>query len=132
MPDTYWCDIGTPSEYRRATADVLARRVGLRGARVSGVPPDAKLAAGVAIEGDVYIGNRVRVGTGTRILGPSVIGDGALIGNDVVIDRSILWDDVVVGNGARLEGAIVGMDYEVDPNARINGEIVANAEAIAN
>ena len=53
----YWRDIGTPSEYRfLATADVLAGRVRLRGARATGVPADVRLENDVRIEGDVRLG----------------------------------------------------------------------------
>ena len=55
----YWRDIGTPSEYRLATADVLAGRVRLRGARATGVPADVRLGNDVRIEGDVRLGSNV-------------------------------------------------------------------------
>lgn len=131
MPGAYWCDIGTPSEYRRASDDVLTGRVRLRGTRPRGIPPDAVLGAEVRIEGDVRIGNGARIGDGARIVGPSVVGDRARIGARALIERSILWDDVIVGEGARIDDAIVGMGYQVAPNARLAGEIVANAEPVA-
>ena len=130
MPNAYWCDIGTPSEYRRATNDVLAGRVGVGNAALR-IPGDAQLGSDVHIEGDVYLGNGVRIGDRVRVVGPAVIGDRAQIAPRVVIDRSILWDDVVVGPGAHLEGAIIGNAYEIPSDAKINGEIVANAESVA-
>jgi NDP-sugar pyrophosphorylase family protein len=131
MPSAYWCDIGTPGEYRRATRDVLAGRVGFGGARARAIPKDARVGRGVRIEGDVYVGDGVLIGDGVRIVGPSVIGSRATIGARALIEQSILWDDVVVGAGARLEGAIVGNCYEVAPRSTIDGEIVANAEPVA-
>ena len=48
LPGAYWCDIGTPGEYRRATADVLSGRVRLLGqSRVRGLPSGARLADGL-------------------------------------------------------------------------------------
>lgn len=131
MPSAYWCDIGTPSEYRRGTNDVLAGRLGGENARTKGVPRDASLGKDVRIEGDVHIGRAVRIGDDVRIIGPAVIGDRANIAPHAVIDHSILWDDVVVGEGARLDGAIIGNCYEISPRSRINGEIVANGEPVA-
>ena len=131
MPGGYWCDIGTPGEYRRASFDVLSGRVRLRGTRARGIPPDAVLEADVRIEGDVRVGNGARIGEGSRIVGPSVIGDRARIGSRALIERSILWDDVVVGDAARIDDAIVGIGYQVAPDARLVGEIVANAEPVA-
>ena len=131
MPGAYWCDIGTPSEYRRATNDVLAGRVGLQEARIRGVPGDAEVGKDVRIEGNVHIGEAARIGDGVRIVGPAVIGNRAHIAARAVVDRSILWDDVVVGREAQLEGAIIGNGYEIPPRAKINGEIVAKAETVA-
>lgn len=131
MPQAYWCDIGTPSEYRRATRDVLAGRLDLEDAPSRGIPADALLGDGVRIEGDVHIGAGVRIGDRVRISGPSVIGARARIAPDALIESSILWDDVSVGAGARLDGAIIGNGYAIAQGAKINGEIVANAEAVA-
>jgi len=124
---SYWCDIGTPSEYRRATADVLAGRLGRE---PRGVPADAVVGEGVRIDGNVYIGAGVHIGDRVHITGPSVIGDRARIAPGALIERSILWDDVSVGEGARLDGAIIGNSYAIAEGAKINGEIVANAEAL--
>lgn len=131
MPAAYWCDIGTPSEYRRGTNDVLAGRVGLRDARVRALPLDARVGEGVRLDGDVHVGAGVRIGDRARIIGPSVIGNRVRIEADTLIEHSILWDDVVVGAGARLEDAIVGNSYEIAPHATIDGVIVANGEPIA-
>jgi NDP-sugar pyrophosphorylase family protein len=131
MPGAYWCDIGTPSEYRRATNDVLAGRVGPPGPSSPTIPKDAQLGANVCIEGDVHIGTGVQIGDRVRIVGPSVIGNRARIEHGASIERSILWDDVVVGSRASLEGAIIGNGYQIDRDAKINGEIVAKAESAA-
>src|SRR5579872_4692231 len=130
MPGAYWCDIGTPSEYRRATNDVLAGRVGIRGGNgVGHIPADAKLGESVQIDGNVHIGVGVQIGDRVRVIGPSVIGDRARIAADASIERSILWDDVVVGSGAHLDGAIIGNGYAIANGASINGIIVANGDA---
>lgn len=130
MPGVYWCDIGTPSEYRRATNDMLAGRVGTRGRNgVGRIPPDARIGTSVQIDGDVHIGTGVQIGDRVRVVGPSVIGDRARIDADASIERSILWDDVVVGSGAHLDGAIIGNGYAIERGASVNGAIVANADS---
>ena len=131
MPEAYWCDIGTPSEYRRGTADVLAGRLDLQDAPRCGIPADARVGNNVRIDGDVYVGAGARIGDRVQISGPSVIGERARIGADARIASSILWDNVSVGEGARLDGAIIGSGYTIAAHARINGEIVANAEPVA-
>jgi len=128
MQGAYWRDIGTPSEYRHATRDVLAGKVHLRGeARLSGFAPDAVVGEDVQTEGDVRVGSRARIGDGARIIGPTVIGNGVVVGAGATIDNSILWDGVKVGKRARVADSIVGIDYEIAPGAAIEGAIVANA-----
>ncbi len=122
----YWRDIGTPSEYRLATADVLAGRVRLRGARATGVPADVRLGNDVRIEGDVRLGSNVSVGRHVRIVGPTVIGDEVRIGDDAVIERSIVWDEASLGARAVVRDSIVGIGYDVPADTALIDRIVAN------
>ena len=122
----YWRDIGTPSEYRSATEDVLAGRVHLRGARTKGIPSGAQLGDDVELAGDVRLGENVAIGRRVRIAGPSVIGDGVRIGDDVSIERSILWDGVTLGPRVVLRDSIVGVNFDVPADTSLVDRIVAN------
>jgi NDP-sugar pyrophosphorylase family protein len=122
----YWRDIGTLSEYRRATEDVLAGRVHLRGARTTGVPADAVLGSEVRIDGDVRLGSSVSVGNGVRISGPTVIGDGVRIGDGAVLERSIVWDGVTLGDRVRITNSIIGIGYDVPADTSLVDRVVAN------
>jgi NDP-sugar pyrophosphorylase family protein len=127
MTGAYWCDIGTPGEYRQATRDVLEGNVRLLGSsRTRGWPADAILGDDVHIEGDVRIGARAQVGDGVRIIGPSIVGDRVVIGAGATIDNSIVWDDARIGRGARVTDTIVGIDYEIAAGVSLEGTIVAN------
>jgi mannose-1-phosphate guanylyltransferase/mannose-1-phosphate guanylyltransferase/phosphomannomutase len=126
LTGAYWRDIGTPDEYRRATADVLAGKVHLRGARATGIPGDVRLANDVQIDGDVRLGEGVTIGERTRITGPSVIGDNVTIGADTVIERSIVWDHVKVGARVHVIGSIVGIGYDIPADTKLVDRIVAN------
>jgi len=130
MPGAYWCDIGTPGEYRRATADALAGRVALRGARARGIAADAVLGDDVQIDGDVRIGARAVLGARVRIVGPSIIGDDVRIGDDARLDRGIIWDDARIGERGFVRDSIVGIGYHLPADARLDGEIVANEPAV--
>ncbi|HEY0798971.1 MAG TPA: NDP-sugar synthase [Candidatus Baltobacteraceae bacterium] len=130
MQGAYWCDIGTPGEYRRATNDVLSGRVRLLGnARASGVPANAILGDDVRIEGDVRVGERARIGNGVRIAGPSVLGDDVVIGENAEISGSIVWDKTRIGPRAKLVDSIVGINYEIAADTTLEGKIVANEPA---
>jgi NDP-sugar pyrophosphorylase family protein len=126
LGSAYWRDIGTPSEYRAATEDVLAGRVHLRGARVNGVPAGLRLGNDVRIEGDVRLGSNVSVGRRVRIAGPTVIGDNVSIGDDVVVERSIVWDAATLGERVCVRDSIVGIDYDVPADTSLIDRIVAN------
>lgn len=123
---SYWCDIGTPDEYRRATRDVLEGRFRIPGARAVGADPTARIAASARIEGAVWIGRDAVVEDGVSIVGPSVIGDRAHVGRNARVDASILWDGASIGPDARLTRSIVGIDFAVESGASLNDAIVAN------
>src|SRR3984893_4548579 len=78
----YWNDVGSLSELRQGTFDALRCELSLEmegsevqpGVTVAGdtvVPEDA------TIDGPVWIGTDVRIGSEVRLMGPVVIGDGA-------------------------------------------------------
>lgn len=108
----YWCDIGTPGEYRRATRDVLSGAF--------------RIPGGVPVTSDVWIGAGARVAKDAVITGPSVIGDGVEVASGAHIERSIIWQGSRVGERAVLKDAIVGTNYRVEAGATLDGAIVAN------
>ncbi len=131
MDGAYWCDIGTPEEYRRATRDVLAGRVRLLGdARVRGIPPSAVIGAGVEVDEHVRVGERARIGDRVRIVGASVLGDD-VVSEDAIVARSIVWDGARIGAAAQIIDSIVGNDYVVAPGATLRDAIVAGEESPA-
>ena len=124
--DAYWCDIGTPDEYRRATRDLLAGTVSIPGTRARGADPRASIAPTAAVEGAVWIGRGAVIESGAFIAGPSVIGDLVHVGRGANIESSILWEGATVGSGAYVGGSIVGINYVVPPDASLENAIVAN------
>ena len=124
----YWCDIGTPGEYRRASDDVVNGVFTIPNSRQSGVDPSATIAPSANIDPNVWVGARAKIGENVRISGPSVIGEGVAVGDEATIERSIIWEGSSVGNGATLREAIVGKDYHVAPAALLANTVVANEE----
>ena len=108
----YWCDIGTPSEYRRATNDVLTGKF-----RLPGHP---------SVDGSVWRGPNARIAADAHIEGPSVIGDLVEVASGARIERSIVWQGAKIGQGAVVRDSIVGIDYVVAPGQTVDGVIVAN------
>lgn len=110
MPQqAYWCDIGTPSEYRRVHFDALRGRVRLRAAPES------------AIKDSVLVGSGAQIAPSARVVGPACIGSGGVIEAKAVVESSILWSGARVGEGAQIRDAVIGLGARVEPGARIIG-----------
>lgn len=108
----YWCDIGTPSEYRRATKDVLTGAF-----RLPGHAP---------IQDGIWTGQNADVASNAKIVGPSVIGDGVRVAPGARVERSILWNGAQVGENAVVRDSILGIDYVVASGETIESAILAN------
>ncbi len=124
----YWCDIGTPGEYRRASADVVNGVFHIPGTRANGADPTAEIDRSARIDENVWIGARASVGANVRIAGPSVIGDGVRIEPGVALEASIIWEGSTIGQNATLRDTIVGMSYRVADSASFSDAVVANEE----
>jgi mannose-1-phosphate guanylyltransferase len=115
----YWNDVGSLAELRQGTFDALRGELHLQ---LDGneVAPEVILAGGsggaggvglpedVEVEGPVWIGRDVQIGTGVRLTGPLVLGDGARIGDGAQLRESILFPGTHVAPGAIEIGAIAG------------------------
>lgn len=107
--EAYWCDVGTPSEYRRVHRDALTGVVKLA------------IADGAALRDGVLTGPGVTIDPSARIVGPSCIGGRCAVEAGAVVEQSILWSGVRVGAGARIRDAIFGVNAVVAPGTVANG-----------
>lgn len=123
---TYWADIGTPGEYRRANFDVVRGAFSIPGMSANGTDASAVLAGNAVVEGPVRIGARARVGEGAFIAGPSIVGDDVCIEPGARVEQSILWSGATIGKDAVLRESIVGTNYRVEAGTRLDRVIVAN------
>jgi mannose-1-phosphate guanylyltransferase len=121
----YWADIGTPSEYRRASFDVIRGIVRIPHVQPNGVDPSAQIAPSARIEGPVRVGAGVCIGDGCSILGPSILDDGVRLEAGARLERAILWQGATVGASSELRDTIVGRDYDVAPESVLNDALVA-------
>lgn len=114
----YWCDIGTPAEYRRAHFDALSGRVQLTPGK------------GATIRDGVLVGSGAIVDTSARIVAPVCIGTDCQIGIGAVVESSILWRGARVGPGARVSNAILADDVVVEAGSVIEGGEFGRGERI--
>jgi mannose-1-phosphate guanylyltransferase len=123
---SYWADIGTPSEYRRASYDLVRATFRIPGARGQGIDPSAELGEGVRTEGPLWVGARARIGDGVTIVGPSVVGNDVVVEPSARLERAIVWDAATIGAGSSLRDTIVGADYRVVPGTSLTDAVVAD------
>ncbi|MBV8637514.1 MAG: NDP-sugar synthase [Candidatus Eremiobacteraeota bacterium] len=126
--DAYWCDIGTPDEYRRASADVVNGLFSVPGTRANGADPSANIDASAQIDSNVWIGARANIAANVRITGPSVVGEDVRVESGAVLQASIIWEGSTIGENATLRDTIVGMSYEVPASTSLTDAVVANEE----
>jgi mannose-1-phosphate guanylyltransferase len=109
----YWNDVGSLAELRQGTFDALQGKLHLEmqgqelqpGLTVVGGSP---LREDTHVEGAVWIGRDVRIGTGVRLMGPIVLGDGATVGDGAQLRESIVFPGTELAAGSILIGAIAG------------------------
>jgi mannose-1-phosphate guanylyltransferase len=125
----YWADIGTPSEYRRASYDVVRGIVRIPQTRPNGIDPSATIAASVRIEGPVRVGAAASIGEGVSIVGPSVLDDHVCVEAGARIERTICWTGSTIGAEARLCDTVVGTEYAVASKSILENVLVARDDA---
>jgi len=109
----YWNDIGSLGELRQGTFDALrgALRLEMEGEEIRPgltVVGDSPLREDTDVDGEAWIGRGVEIGTGVRLMGPTVLGDGTRIGDGAQLRESIVFPGTDVASGAILIGAIAG------------------------
>ena len=121
--NAYWLDIGTPSRYLEATADILSGAVKTEaGARLDG--QGLAVGEGCSIEGEL-IGPSV-LGDNCTVAAGATIGPGAALGNGVEVaagasvEAAAVLDRCQIGAGALIHNAILSPDVSVGEEARIS------------
>lgn len=124
----YWADIGTPSEYRRASFDVVSGAVRIPQTSPNGIDPSAQIADNARLEGAVRVGAGVRIGADVSIVGPSVIDDGARVEAGARLEHAIVWRGATIGARSTVRNTIVGKNYAVEPESNLIDQLVARDE----
>ena len=123
VADGYWCDIGSPESYRRASFDAAKNKI--RGVSASVSPTGAVVSADC------------RAGMGSTLSG-CVLGHGVTVGVDVHATDSVLCRDVTVGDGVVIgsgsvigEGAFISTGTVIDAGSMIGAgeEVFTKAPA---
>lgn len=112
VADGYWCDIGSLTSLREATADILEGKLKniKLGTHIGGnvwTGEDVEISPTATLLGPIYLGNSVKIKDEAVIKGPTVIRDYTIVEERAEIDRSIIWRNCYIGKGVELRGAMV-------------------------
>ncbi|MFH1387366.1 MAG: NDP-sugar synthase [bacterium] len=111
ISDSYWMDIGKPSQYREAHEAILRGEVKVA---VNGKTKNAL----------TLVGKKVRLGKKVKIKEYSVIGDKVSLGDGSVVNNSIIWPGSKIGRHVTLDGCIIGAGCVVEEGSIIGGGVV--------
>jgi len=135
--DAYWLDAGTPDAYLRAHRDLLLGR--RPGPPAPGAALDPSIGSGVWRMGEVdvrsdqishsLVGNGALVAA-EAVVEESVIGAGAVVEEGASVIRSVLMPGARVASKATVEGSVIGPDAIVGQRCVIHGLSVVGAGAV--
>ena len=110
----YWNDIGSVGEFVQGNLDALAGKVAIQ-------PREPSVADGVysgdgsdigaaKVKPPVLIGADCRVGTGSDLHGPVVVGTGSRLGSDAMLRDCVVLPGAEVPAGALVVGGLYGIN----------------------
>ena len=120
----YWCDVGTPSAYLQANADLLYNRVEHEslGRHIGGdiwVGENVQIAADAQLYGPIFLGNNVQIKGEVIIQGPAVIRDDTVVDSRVTISNSVMWRGCYVGEDTQIQGALISRQCVFKPKVLV-------------
>lgn len=74
------------------------------------IPSDAIIHPTAVIEGPVTLGKSVRVLPHACVIGPCIIGDNTIVGNNALVRQSSIGSHCVIGYNTEVKGSILGDD----------------------
>jgi mannose-1-phosphate guanylyltransferase/phosphomannomutase len=111
-----WKDIGNLVEYGKIHSELL-REVKAQIAKGAIVSPSAKLGAMVMIGEKAVVGDEVE-------LDKTIVGSGCQIGRGAVLKECVLWNRVSVGSEARLERVVVATGSSIGDRSYLEEGVV--------
>jgi len=131
----YWIDIGTPAKYLQVHRDIMEGRYSAPpfAGLAHGAPwiaPDAKIDAGVDIQGPCFIDEGVVIKSGAKVLPYSVLGRQTHVEEHAVIEESIVWPNGWIGPEAVVRRSILGRNCHIGRNASVETPVVLGDKTV--
>ncbi len=107
----YWLDLGTPLSFVQGSCDLVLGR--------APSPAVPQVGDFLALAGAV-------IAESANVHGGTVVGTGATVAADAVVDGSVLFDGAVVEAGARVTNSIVGAGARVGAGTVVTGAVIGD------
>jgi mannose-1-phosphate guanylyltransferase len=123
----YWLDIGTPERYLQGTFDIIEGNVQTAvrddlGDSFRSVEPSAEIVGRVVPPAVVQ--RQCQVGPGAHVGPLVVLGQGACVGRDTIVERSVVLQGARIGDGCVVRDAIVAAGAVIGNGTQITGGAV--------
>ncbi|MFH1055556.1 MAG: sugar phosphate nucleotidyltransferase [Candidatus Altiarchaeota archaeon] len=131
--DGFWVDIGRPEGYNRAKKWMMSR--------IESEIPDSSILDG-RLEGRIRIGQNVKIGIHSHLIGPIVVGDNVTIDKDCVIgpytvlgsgsevkyqtvlNGAVLFENINIGAGGDVGNGFIAENCKISLGARIQSDTI--------
>ena len=105
----YWNDIGGLAEYGMSHRDIVMGKMLM----------DAE-----------KIGANVKVSPSAKMIGLVMLGDGTVIGDDVIIENSVIGKNCDISRGSKIVESILWDNVRIDKDSSVNRAIIASNSMI--
>lgn len=108
-PGDWWYDVGRPLDYLHANQHYISQELGddlLVGSDVS-------FGNGVSVKGPVMLSDRVKIGEGSVLVGPIIVGAESEIAPHSYIANSVLMERVRIADRCSLSNSVISDETEI-------------------
>jgi mannose-1-phosphate guanylyltransferase len=121
-PKFQWVDVGSTKDFYVANTMLIDQQVNdakpygkeVKPGIWMGINCDVNLDE-INITPPVYIGSSVRIEKGATIVGPTMIGSGSYIKENVTLDKSVVLGYTKINSYAKIEEKIIAGKYIINP-----------------
>lgn len=129
--DDYWNDIGTLSQYKSSSFEILNGVANLympyKESEQGWLAESSKIADNISIENKIIVGEHSVIEDNVIFKGNNVIGNSCIIKSGAQIKDSILWNNIVIEENVNLDGCIIANNVIIKADIRLdNDSIVAH------
>jgi len=124
----YWNDIGTLSQYKSSSFEILNGMADLqmpyKESEQGWLAESSKIGNNVSIENKIVVGENTIIEDDVTFKGNNVIGNNCIIKSGTQIKDSILWDNIVIEENVNLDGCILANNVNIKADVRLDKDSI--------